>query len=339
MAPSAEQTRDTALRGGDGDAVGDDLAGGAAFEALGSPEAGLRCSVWAEAHAVDPIGSAGCVRGFLVVPWPLPWPADVGELDALSGVRAKLDGLGIRIQATVPEPDHLPGCLRLYRPPPGGGPRLERCEVAASSTDPSDLAEAAAVLLAGSDTVLTPPPATELLVCTHGRRDRCCGSAGTALFEQLRDNRKGPLAGVTLHRTSHTGGHRFAPTALLLPDATLWARLTPELVAGIVTREVPIEGILPHYRGCATLATPQIQALERAVLAEVGWSLFDAVRWGDDTDGRTRLHVRGAGGAIRTWSASVEVARWTPVPSCGQPIAASTKSEPEWRVTGLAQVA
>ena len=310
--------RDTAVRGG---------------------EAGLRCSVWAVEQAIDPIGSAGCVRGFLVVPWSLPWPADVGELEALSGVRARLDGLGIRIQATVPEGDDSPGRLRLYRLPPDGGPRLDRYELTATSTDPGDLAEATSALLESSDPAVPRPPATELLVCTHGRRDRCCGSAGTALFEELRDGSDGPLAGVTLCRTSHTGGHRFAPTAILLPDATLWARLTAEVVARIVTRVGSIEEVLPHYRGCATLATPRVQALERAVLAEVGWSLFDAPRWGDEADGRTRLHVRGAAGDIQTWSASVEVARWSPVPSCGQPIAASTKSEPEWRVTDLAQIA
>jgi hypothetical protein len=332
--------RDTAVRGG---------------------ESGLRCSVWAAEQAIDPIGSAGCVRGFLVVPWSLPWPADVGDLEALSGVRARLDGLGIRIQATVPEGDDSPGRLRLYRTPPDSGPRLDRYELTATSTDPGDLAEATSVLLESSDPAMHRPPATEslatsvllessdpamhrppateLLVCTHGRRDRCCGSAGTALFEELRDGSDGPLAGVTLRRTSHTGGHRFAPTAILLPDATLWARLTAEVVARIVTRVGSIDEVLPHYRGCATLATPRVQALERAVLAEVGWSLFDAPRWGDEADGRTRLHVRGAAGDIQTWSASVEVARWSPVPSCGQPIAASTKSEPEWRVTDLAQIA
>ena len=105
MPQSAEPLRDTALHGS---------------------EAGLRCSVWAVEQAVDPIGSAGCVRGLLVVPWSLPWPADVGELEALSGVQARLDGLGIRIQATVPEGEDSPGRLRLYRPHPDGGPRLER---------------------------------------------------------------------------------------------------------------------------------------------------------------------------------------------------------------------
>ena len=48
-----------------------------------------------------------------------------------------------------------------------------------------------------------------LLVCTHGGRDRCCGSDGTRLFQALF-----PPPGVRVWRTSHTAGHRFAPTAI-----------------------------------------------------------------------------------------------------------------------------
>ena len=49
---------------------------------------------------------------------------------------------------------------------------------------------------------------TDVLVCTHGTRDTCCGSLGTRLWRDL------DAGGATVRRTSHTGGHRFAPTAV-----------------------------------------------------------------------------------------------------------------------------
>lgn len=61
-----------------------------------------------------------------------------------------------------------------------------------------------------------------LLVCTNGRRDLCCAVQGRPLA--------GALAAANPDRvweTTHTGGHRFAPTAVLLPTGYLYGRVTP----------------------------------------------------------------------------------------------------------------
>ncbi len=60
-----------------------------------------------------------------------------------------------------------------------------------------------------------------LLVCANGRRDRCCGHSGGRLADALW---RGPHADRVLTCT-HLGGHRFAPTALLLPIGALHGRL------------------------------------------------------------------------------------------------------------------
>ena len=44
---------------------------------------------------------------------------------------------------------------------------------------------------------------------------------------------------VRLWRTSHTGGHRFAPTAIALPSASLWAWADAALLAQVVDGKVP----------------------------------------------------------------------------------------------------
>ena len=66
-----------------------------------------------------------------------------------------------------------------------------------------------------------PDPDPLLLVCANGRRDRCCGHAGGRLADALW---RGPHADRVLTCT-HLGGHRFAPTALLLPVGALHGRL------------------------------------------------------------------------------------------------------------------
>src|SRR6185503_21046334 len=59
-----------------------------------------------------------------------------------------------------------------------------------------------------------------LLVCTHGRRDRCCALDGRALVRALVD-----AGEPDVWECSHLGGHRFAPTALVLPTGYLYGRL------------------------------------------------------------------------------------------------------------------
>lgn len=64
-----------------------------------------------------------------------------------------------------------------------------------------------------------------LLVCTHGRRDRCCALDGRALVGAVTSGCPGIARYVW--ESTHLGGHRFAPTALVLPTGYLYGRLDP----------------------------------------------------------------------------------------------------------------
>jgi len=92
----------------------------------------------------------------------------------------------------------------------------------------SDVAEVATIDWAAAAEALrraeSPPgsePVTEpqLLVCTNGRRDRCCAKWGLPLFREL----------AARHRdtweTTHLGGHRFAATMLWLPTGICYGRV------------------------------------------------------------------------------------------------------------------
>jgi hypothetical protein len=128
-------------------------------------------------------------------------------------------------------------------------------------------------------------------------------------------------------RTSHTGGHRYAPTALVVPEGTGWAFVDAAILRRIVRREGPIADVLPHYRGYAGLGgAPAAQAVEREVLREVGWGLFDLPRTGEDLgDGRARVQVEGVG----AWEGNVSTGRSLPMPECGGPadVAVATARE------------
>jgi len=300
-------------------------------------ETPVRCAPWTREQGADPVGSVGTYRSFLMVEWPLPWPKDIGEVPALAALRAELAAAGCRLQGLVPKGDSSTRTLIHYGAQLDSDGAFSGYRRSSLTVEPAEVIGAARHLLAATD----PAPPTsghEVLVCTHGRRDRCCGSLGTDLALQLLADPDALGADTATWRTSHTGGHRFAPTALVFPEGTGWAFADIALLARVVAREGPVTDVLDRYRGCAGLASPRVQALERAVLAEVGWGLFDMARWGsDDPDGATRLHVKRPDGPV-TWEATVNAGRVLPVPECGAPVTEARKTSTELVVGALRRV-
>jgi hypothetical protein len=129
--------------------------------------------------------------------------------------------------------------------------------------DPAELASV--VLPAGheplpGETVREPM----LLVCTHGRQDRCCAVDGRALARAVTATGESEV-----WESTHLGGHRFAPTALVLPTGYLYGRLD---VAGAVAayKAAAVGEVEPGLcRGRSTWTQPG-QVAELAVRAETG---------------------------------------------------------------------
>lgn len=115
------------------------------------------------------------------------------------------------------------------------------------------------------------------LVCTHGRRDRCCSLYGTGLFSALDKSYGGQT-----WQCSHLGGHRFAATALHLPSGYLWGRLSqedaPELATlGAAQAPLPLEDKLRGHSGLSA----QAQLIDLALRRKQGrWEQScDAALW------------------------------------------------------------
>jgi hypothetical protein len=309
------------------------------------------CTDWAKSQSLDPIGSAGYYDGFLLVEQPLPWPADVSEVPELGEVAKVASGARLRLQAVAQA--GAPGaggerdagvalrrviCYRSTRP--GWAGPMARSE---RLTEPGLLAEAARAVVeeatvapeAGAGGPAATATAADVLVCTHGRRDACCGARGMELLGTLAgaSTLRGP--GVRVWRTSHTGGHRFAPTAIVLPSASLWAWADGSLLSQVVDAEGLLGSVLSRYRGCASLGSPAQQAVEKAVLSEVGWPLLSSRRRAVDLGGAlVRLETELYG----SWEAAAREGRRVAQPDCRSDPGLATKQSVEWVVEGLRQV-
>lgn len=313
-------------------------------------DAPVRCADFARAEDLGPAGSAGTCRGVVALETPLPWPTDVADHADLAPVAGALAAAGLRVQALVPDPARPPDVRRMYtfvrRPGPFSGydatswavPTagvVGALEALAVSAGPGD----AAALDGGPATRVADGPAAgrHVLVCTHGARDTCCGAQGTRLAAGL------PGLGIAVQswRTSHTGGHRFAPTALVLPEGTAWAYLDLDTLVGIVERTLDPTVAARHYRGCTGLDGPEVQAADGAALGAAGWAWLDHARAGTVVDragptARVRLAGTAPDGARTVFEADVETVRTVPVPDCGRPVAEARKSAPELAVRRLA---
>jgi hypothetical protein len=316
----------------------------------GGGAAALRCSSFARSEDLDPVGSAGSYRGIVLAEIPLPWPREITEHAALAGAAAPLGAANMRLQGLVPDDRSDPHRRRLmaFTRPSGA---FDRYLGRGWTADDNLLGDAvAAIAASGGDSAgpALPPPGSvagsdepgagrHVLVCTHGRRDACCGTLGTRLAVAL----PSLGAGVRVWRTSHTGGHRFAPTALLLPEGTMWAYLDVDRLVGVSERTLPLDEAAALYRGCTGLDGPEVQAAEREALRSIGWSWLDHRRRGEvveSSGGRSlvRLDAGAPDGPPLTFEAMVEVARMLPVPDCGKSPEQAPKSAPELRVTGFA---
>jgi hypothetical protein len=67
------------------------------------------------------------------------------------------------------------------------------------------------------------------LVCTNGKRDRCCAKWGLPLYQTM-----AAMAPAQVWQTTHTGGHRFAATLVSLPQGIGYGWLEPVDAAPLI---------------------------------------------------------------------------------------------------------
>jgi hypothetical protein len=121
--------------------------------------------------------------------------------------------------------------------------------------------DAVGVLGGGGERVVDPL----LVVCTHGKRDRCCARYGWPLYDRLRD----AVPEDWLWQSTHVGGDRFAGNLVCLPDGLFFGRVDAAGAWSVLDEYLAGRIDLAHYRGRSAYTFPQ-QAAERAVREATG---------------------------------------------------------------------
>jgi hypothetical protein len=113
-----------------------------------------------------------------------------------------------------------------------------------------------------------------LLVCTNAKRDECCAVSGRALVAWLAEDAHTETAAVW--ESDHLGGHRFAPTAVLLPTGYVYGRLDGPAAREVLRRATSGQVTADRCRGRSTWSRAG-QAAELALRAELQEFSPDAV--------------------------------------------------------------
>ncbi|MDE0973801.1 MAG: hypothetical protein OSA11_01765 [Candidatus Nanopelagicales bacterium] len=105
-----------------------------------------------------------------------------------------------------------------------------------------------------------------LLICTNGKRDQCCATFGRNLISECADSLP-PEQFTKILECSHLGGHRFAPTGMMLPQNLALGRLDPSAVLRLLADQAVDSR---YVRGSTSLSPAQqvIQAHLWPVAAE-----------------------------------------------------------------------
>jgi hypothetical protein len=283
------------------------------------------CSLVSKANGEDPIGSAKAVKNRLIVELPQPWLSNaLGSRRLVEGLRpvvegAQDDGLLGAFSAILPDREYSRNGhnrLLFLRRPEGPFAAYDKVDLLVPD---GEIVAAVGALLGGAGLGRfrryrqETGHVRDLLVCTHGSRDVCCGKFGYPVYDLLRRRHASP-GRVRVWRTSHLGGHRFAPTMIDYPEGRLWGHLEPWAAERLAARRGPVSDLGAFHRGWAGLRSPAEQAAEREVFAREGWAWTGYLKEGsvlNSGGGRTEVRIayRSADGAVSgAYEATVEVA-------------------------------
>jgi hypothetical protein len=132
-----------------------------------------------------------------------------------------------------------------------------------------------------------------LVVCTHGKRDRCCSLYGRPLYDALRHD----VPPEWVWQSTHVGGDRFAGNLVCLPEGLYYGRVDPAGARRVLGEYLEGRIDLEHYRGRSCHSFPQ-QAAERLIRERTGRRDIGGVRFlSIDREAAHSWIVRFAAGA------------------------------------------
>ena len=285
------------------------------------------CSVVSKAAREDPAGCGKPFVGYLGIEVAPSWKHDVTESPRFpeplreAVKRAQDAGVIGKFTALFPDPvysrEGYARALYLHKPP-GPFVAYDKSEYALPEGEIVPLVEA---LAEGQDGLSRferyeedASRVRDILVCTHGSHDACCGKFGYPVYETLRYGYAGASKRqLRVWRTSHIGGHRFAPTLIDFPEGRYWGHLEPEALEKLVLRKGPVSELGRFYRGLAGLGGKFEQIAEREIFMREGWEWTRYLKSGktleaDETEDRAEVRIEYAtpSGNTGAYEATVE---------------------------------
>ncbi|MFG3086049.1 sucrase ferredoxin [Streptomyces antibioticus] len=230
-------------------------------------------------------GTAATASTWLLLEQPGPWGAKAlvqSHLDPVLGraLEAAAQGTGVRV-ALIRRPGRhadfgTPPLRQVYAAHTVPGRVWLR---SAWTHDPGRLLDLDFAALGRGDhrtfdTALRGGPHTGdplALVCTNGKRDRCCALLGRPLAAEL------AASGVEgVWEVTHLGGHRFSPTLLVLPYGYAYGRAEAHTVKEVLHGVQDGRIVLDGCRGSSAWERPG-QAAELAVRSAIGEDAAEAL--------------------------------------------------------------
>ncbi|SFC34796.1 sucrase ferredoxin [Streptomyces aidingensis] len=259
------------------------------------------CSAASRAAREPLAGTAATARTWLLIEQPGPWGAKAltgSRLDPALGrdLEHAAEGTGVRVALIRRPGRHAdpggPVRRRVFAVHTAPGRGWVRTAVL---DEPGPLrALGLAALGAGHHEGLWQEHrgAPLVLVCTNGRRDRCCALLGRPLATELAG-----VAGSDVWEISHLGGHRFAPTLLVLPHGYTYGRMSAPAVKNLLAEARGGRMVTEGCRGRSTwdrFGQTADLAL-RELLGEAGADALDVTGGRPVPGGRltTLLHTDG----------------------------------------------
>lgn len=302
------------------------------------PPAGIapRCADFTAANNVDSAGTAIRADLLLLVEVGLPWPKPIGShaelVDLMALGRASKSSVKILACEPTSATKAANDAMVVHTFHRGDDGSVSRFSYRFARDEALERVDQ--ILLGRSDAQALPRSVESrpaLLVCTQGSHDVCCGERGHGLADGASER----FPGIDVFRVSHTGGHRFAPTAFTFPDGRMWAFLSLDDLESLFNRSVEPRRLAPKCRGWWGAPVGPGQVAERAVFASEPWGYGDEHR-----TVTVRDPVAGVWGVevetpVRSWRVEVEVGREIPTITCSADGGLPVKPGREYRVRSL----
>ena len=280
------------------------------------------CAEKSRQSGVDIIGSASEHQIYVAIECPLPWESY--DLDS-KGIPDKLRVLGEEIYDDYDRYQtrflliynnrlRRENCTRVlvFRKPSGFATVYEKQEF--HLKDIQAVASLVRQIVMGEPGDATPVevPSRDILVCTHGSRDRCCSRFGNPIYYQARKLVTDlGLENTRIWQVSHIGGHHMAPTAIDFPSARYYGYLDSDSLQSLLTHSGNIQCMATIYRGWGLLPWAA-QVLEKELLLSHGWDWFNYAVTArvlnhneEERFNQVELTCRSPGDELQTYQADV----------------------------------